>query len=68
MMMALCFVLVLGSFSSCLSPLSFPTDTSPLASTSRPSSPKPLPSADLYTTQGRSTTIHSLSILICSMM
>lgn len=67
-MMALCFVLVLGSFSSCLSPLSFPTDTSPLTPSSRPSSPKPLPSADLHTTQGRSTTIYSLSILTSSMM
>ncbi|XP_041822433.1 cyclic AMP-responsive element-binding protein 3-like protein 1 [Chelmon rostratus] len=46
MMMAVCFVLVLGSFSPCLSPLSFLTDTS---SSSHPSSPSP-PSADLYTT------------------
>lgn len=47
MMMALCFVLVLGSFSPCLSPLSLLTDDSSLSSSS--SSP-PLPSADLYTT------------------
>lgn len=46
MMMAVCFVLVLGSFSPCLSPLSLLTDTS---SSSHPSSPS-LPSADLYTT------------------
>nr|XP_046238319.1 cyclic AMP-responsive element-binding protein 3-like protein 1 [Scatophagus argus] len=53
MMMALCFVLVLGSFSPCLSPLSFLTDTSSLSSSpssSNPSSSPPLPSADLYTT------------------
>lgn len=48
-MMALCFVLVLGSFSPCLSPLSLLTDAS---SSSRPS--PPLPSADLYATaQGK---------------
>ncbi|XP_070814238.1 cyclic AMP-responsive element-binding protein 3-like protein 1 [Chaetodon trifascialis] len=47
MMMAVCFVLVLGSFSPCLSPLSLLTDTS--SSSSHPSSPS-LPSADLYTT------------------
>ncbi|CAJ1087490.1 cyclic AMP-responsive element-binding protein 3-like protein 1 isoform X1 [Xyrichtys novacula] len=53
MMMALCFVLVLGSFSPCLSPLSFLADTSSLSSSSSSSqsSPSaPLPSADLYTT------------------
>ncbi|XP_026219770.1 cyclic AMP-responsive element-binding protein 3-like protein 1 [Anabas testudineus] len=54
MMMAVCFVLVLGSFSPCLSPLSsFLTHTSSLSSSSSssqsPSSP-PVPSADLYTT------------------
>lgn len=56
-MMALCFVLVLGSFSPCLSPLSFLADTTTTSSSSHPSpSPSPpLPSADLYTaTQGRS--------------
>lgn len=63
-MMALCFILVLGSFSSCISPLSPLTETSPLSMSSHPSSPKPLPSADLYTTQGRSITIHLLLILI----
>ncbi|KAF0038971.1 hypothetical protein F2P81_009455 [Scophthalmus maximus] len=48
MMIAVCFVLVLGSFSPCLSPLSFLSHTS---SSSSPSSPSPpLPSADLYTT------------------
>ncbi|XP_040026595.2 cyclic AMP-responsive element-binding protein 3-like protein 1 isoform X1 [Gasterosteus aculeatus] len=53
MMVAVCFVLVLGSFSPCLSPLSLLTHTSSLSSSSsppRPSSPSPLPSADLYTT------------------
>ncbi|XP_022625581.1 cyclic AMP-responsive element-binding protein 3-like protein 1 [Seriola dumerili] len=50
MMVAVCFVLVLGSFSPCLSPLSFLTHTSSLSSTSSSSSPPPLPSADLYTT------------------
>ncbi|XP_044044587.1 cyclic AMP-responsive element-binding protein 3-like protein 1 [Siniperca chuatsi] len=53
MMMAVCFVLVLGSFSPCLSPLTFLTDTSSLSSSSsssHPSSSPPLPSADLYTT------------------
>ncbi|XP_074520965.1 cyclic AMP-responsive element-binding protein 3-like protein 1 isoform X2 [Halichoeres trimaculatus] len=45
MMMVLCFVLVLGSFSPCLSPLSFLSETSSLSSSSAP-----LPSADLYTT------------------
>lgn len=48
MMMVLCFVLVLGSFSPCLSPLSFLPETSSLSSSS--SSSAPLPSADLYTT------------------
>ncbi|XP_047211329.1 cyclic AMP-responsive element-binding protein 3-like protein 1 isoform X1 [Girardinichthys multiradiatus] len=52
MMMALCFVLVLGSFSPCLSPLSFFTHSSSLSSSSSHSSPSslPSPSADLYTT------------------
>ncbi|XP_074482855.1 cyclic AMP-responsive element-binding protein 3-like protein 1 [Sebastes fasciatus] len=55
MMVAVCFVLVLGSFSPCLSPLSFLTHTSSLpsssSSSSQPSSSSPpLPSADLYTT------------------
>uniref|UniRef100_A0A3B4WF96 cAMP responsive element binding protein 3-like 1 n=1 Tax=Seriola lalandi dorsalis TaxID=1841481 RepID=A0A3B4WF96_SERLL len=50
MMVAVCFVLVLGSFSPCLSPLSFLTHASSLSSTSSSSSPPPLPSADLYTT------------------
>ncbi|RVE75497.1 hypothetical protein OJAV_G00017460 [Oryzias javanicus] len=45
MMVALCFVLVLGSFSPCLSPLSLLSHSS---SGSHPSSPPP--SADLYTT------------------
>lgn len=63
-MMALCFILVLGSFSSCISPLSPLTETSPLSSSSHPSSPKPLPSANLYTTQGRSITIHLMPVLI----
>ncbi|KAM6893843.1 cyclic AMP-responsive element-binding protein 3-like protein 1 isoform 1-T1 [Xenentodon cancila] len=48
MMMALCFVLVLGSFSPCISPLSLlsHTSSSSLSSTSS----QPSPSADLYTT------------------
>ncbi|KAM6893298.1 cyclic AMP-responsive element-binding protein 3-like protein 1 isoform 1-T1 [Lycodopsis pacificus] len=53
MMVAVCFVLVLGSFSPCLSPLSFLTHTSSLSSSSsssHPSSSPPLPTADLYTT------------------
>ncbi|XP_078100119.1 cyclic AMP-responsive element-binding protein 3-like protein 1 isoform X2 [Sander vitreus] len=53
MMVAVCFVLVLGSFSPCLSPLSFLTHTSSMSSSSsssNPSSPPPLPPADLYTT------------------
>lgn len=51
MMMALCFVLVLGSFSPCLSPLSFLADSSSSLSSSSSHSPSaPLPSADLYTT------------------
>ncbi|CAI5638128.1 integrin alpha FG-GAP repeat containing protein 3 [Sarotherodon galilaeus] len=54
MMMALCFVLVLGSFSPCISPLSLVTHTSslpssPASSQSSPSSHSS-PSADLYTT------------------
>ncbi|KAM9836069.1 cyclic AMP-responsive element-binding protein 3-like protein 1 [Aulostomus maculatus] len=49
MMMALCFVLVLGSLSPCLSPLSLVTHSSSLSSSSSPSPPSP-PSADLYTT------------------
>lgn len=63
-MMALCFILVLGSFSSCISPLSPLTETSPLSSSSHPSSPKPLPSADLYSTQGSSMTILLLPLVI----
>ncbi|XP_039998016.1 cyclic AMP-responsive element-binding protein 3-like protein 1 [Xiphias gladius] len=51
MMMAVCFVLVLGSFSPCLSPLSFLThSTTSSSSSSHSSSSPPLPSADLYTT------------------
>ncbi|XP_030013397.1 cyclic AMP-responsive element-binding protein 3-like protein 1 isoform X2 [Sphaeramia orbicularis] len=51
MMMAVCFILVLGSFSPCLSPLSFLTHSSSLSSSSsQPSSSPSLPSADLYTT------------------
>ncbi|XP_026157803.1 cyclic AMP-responsive element-binding protein 3-like protein 1 isoform X2 [Mastacembelus armatus] len=51
MMMALCFVLVVGSFSPCLSPLSFVTHSSSLSSSSSShSSSPPLPSTDLYTT------------------
>ncbi|KAF1371789.1 hypothetical protein PFLUV_G00272740 [Perca fluviatilis] len=53
MMVAVCFVLVLGSFSPCFSPLSFLTHTSSMSSSSsssNPSSPPPLPPADLYTT------------------
>ncbi|XP_060888392.1 cyclic AMP-responsive element-binding protein 3-like protein 1 [Labrus mixtus] len=52
MMMAVCFVLVLGSFSPCLSPLSFLADSSSLSSDSSSSHPSsaPLQSADLYTT------------------
>ncbi|XP_005750569.1 cyclic AMP-responsive element-binding protein 3-like protein 1 isoform X2 [Pundamilia nyererei] len=54
MMMALCFVLVLGSFSPCISPLSLVSHTSslpssPASSQSSPSSHSS-PSADLYTT------------------
>lgn len=45
MMVALCFVLVLGSFSPCVSPLSLLSHSS----SSQPSSPQ-LPSAELYTT------------------
>ncbi|XP_075873457.1 cyclic AMP-responsive element-binding protein 3-like protein 1 isoform X2 [Nelusetta ayraudi] len=60
MMMALCFVLVLGSFSPCFSPLSLLSD-SPSSSSSSPSSQpssSPLPSADLYaTTQVRSRSL-----------
>ncbi|XP_028427998.1 cyclic AMP-responsive element-binding protein 3-like protein 1 isoform X2 [Perca flavescens] len=53
MMVAVCFVLVLGSFSPCFSPLSFLTHTSSMSSSSsssNPSSPPALPPADLYTT------------------
>uniref|UniRef100_A0A3P9HXM3 cAMP responsive element binding protein 3-like 1 n=1 Tax=Oryzias latipes TaxID=8090 RepID=A0A3P9HXM3_ORYLA len=51
MMVALCFVLVLGSFSPCLSPLSLLSHSS---SDSHPGAPSP--SADLYTTsQGTSS-------------
>lgn len=46
MMMALCFVLVLGSLSPCLSPLSFLAHSSSSSSSSTPA----LPSGDLYTT------------------
>uniref|UniRef100_A0A3P8TKX1 cAMP responsive element binding protein 3-like 1 n=1 Tax=Amphiprion percula TaxID=161767 RepID=A0A3P8TKX1_AMPPE len=53
MMVALCFVLVLGSFSPCFSPLSLLTHTSTSSSHASPSS-HPSPSADLYaTSQGR---------------
>ncbi|KAM9827978.1 cyclic AMP-responsive element-binding protein 3-like protein 1 isoform 2-T2 [Syngnathus typhle] len=57
MMMALCFVLVLGSFSPCLSPLSLVThaSSSPVH-TSSPPSPQ---SEDLYTT----TQVRSRSLL-----
>ncbi|XP_029941730.1 cyclic AMP-responsive element-binding protein 3-like protein 1 [Salarias fasciatus] len=51
MMVALCFVLVLGSFSPCISPFSLLTHSS--SSSSSSSSPPPslsAPSADLYTT------------------
>ncbi|XP_034467856.1 cyclic AMP-responsive element-binding protein 3-like protein 1 [Hippoglossus hippoglossus] len=48
MMVAVCFVLVLGSFSPCLSPLSFLSHTS--SSSSHSSQSPPLPSVDLYTT------------------
>ncbi|XP_051913579.1 cyclic AMP-responsive element-binding protein 3-like protein 1 [Hippocampus zosterae] len=57
MMMALCFVLVLGSFSPCLSPLSFFTHAS--SSSLHPSSPPSQQSADLYT----STNVRSRSLL-----
>ncbi|XP_017285522.1 cyclic AMP-responsive element-binding protein 3-like protein 1 isoform X2 [Kryptolebias marmoratus] len=51
MMVALCFVLVLGSFSPCFPPLSSLSHSSSLSSSSRPLPPShPLPSADLYTT------------------
>ncbi|XP_041835064.1 cyclic AMP-responsive element-binding protein 3-like protein 1 isoform X2 [Melanotaenia boesemani] len=52
MMMALCFVLVLGSFSPCLSSLSLLSHTSSLSSSSSQSSPSSHPplSTDLYTT------------------
>lgn len=54
MMVALCFVLVLGSFSPCISPLSLLSHTSSLSSSSSspqsPPSSHPAPSADLYTT------------------
>nr|XP_020456412.1 cyclic AMP-responsive element-binding protein 3-like protein 1 isoform X2 [Monopterus albus] len=53
MMVAVCFVLVLGSFSPCLSSLSFISHTPSLSSSSsssHSSSSPPLPSADLYTT------------------
>ncbi|XP_024918454.1 cyclic AMP-responsive element-binding protein 3-like protein 1 isoform X2 [Cynoglossus semilaevis] len=57
MMMALCFVLVLGSFSSCLSPLSFSKNGQ---SSSRFTPSSPLPSAELYTTsRGRSRSLLS---------
>ncbi|XP_075999787.1 cyclic AMP-responsive element-binding protein 3-like protein 1 isoform X2 [Genypterus blacodes] len=56
MMVVLCFVLVLGSFTPCLSPLSFLTHSSSLPSSSSSSSSSslspssPLQSGDLYTT------------------
>ncbi|XP_068165135.1 cyclic AMP-responsive element-binding protein 3-like protein 1 isoform X2 [Antennarius striatus] len=54
LMVAVCFFLVLGSFSPCLSPFSFFTDTSTLSSSSSP----PLLSADPYTiTQVRSRSL-----------
>ncbi|KAL7370117.1 hypothetical protein ABVT39_019512 [Epinephelus coioides] len=53
MMVAVCFVLVLGSFSPCFSPLSLLSHTPSLSSSSSSSHPSPSPplsSADLYTT------------------
>ncbi|XP_013880583.1 cyclic AMP-responsive element-binding protein 3-like protein 1 isoform X2 [Austrofundulus limnaeus] len=52
MMVALCFILVLGSFSPCFSPLSSLSHSSSLSSSSSHSPPSshPLSSADLYTT------------------
>ncbi|XP_028255979.1 cyclic AMP-responsive element-binding protein 3-like protein 1 isoform X2 [Parambassis ranga] len=57
MMVAVCFVLVLGSLSPCFSPLSLLTHSSSLS----PSSPSshPSPSVDLYTT----TQVRSRSLL-----
>ncbi|KAM4602006.1 cyclic AMP-responsive element-binding protein 3-like protein 1 [Polymixia lowei] len=60
MMMALCFVLVFGTFSPCLPALSFLTHSSSLSSSL--SSSSPLPSADLYTTsqvRSRSLLFHN---------
>ncbi|XP_056157093.1 cyclic AMP-responsive element-binding protein 3-like protein 1 [Lampris incognitus] len=48
MMVVLCFVLVLGSFSPCLPPLTFFIQSSSSSSSSSP--PSSLPSAELYTT------------------
>uniref|UniRef100_A0A3P8TLK9 cAMP responsive element binding protein 3-like 1 n=1 Tax=Amphiprion percula TaxID=161767 RepID=A0A3P8TLK9_AMPPE len=56
MMVALCFVLVLGSFSPCFSPLSLLTHTSTSSSHASPSS-HPSPSADLYATSQRSRSL-----------
>lgn len=69
-MMALCFVLVLGSFSPCLSPLSLLSDSPSSSSSpsSRPSS-SPLPPADLYTTQSRiSLFVSQTQLTPCNMM
>lgn len=61
MMVALCFVLVLGSFSPCFSPLSLLTHTSASSSHASPSS-HPSPSADLYAT----SQVRSRSLLFYS--
>ncbi|XP_051799410.1 cyclic AMP-responsive element-binding protein 3-like protein 1 [Acanthochromis polyacanthus] len=61
MMVALCFVLVLGSFSPCFSPLSLLTHTSASSSHASPSS-NPSPSADLYAT----SQVRSRSLLFYS--
>ncbi|XP_008298750.1 cyclic AMP-responsive element-binding protein 3-like protein 1 isoform X1 [Stegastes partitus] len=61
MMVALCFVLVLGSFSPCFSPLSLLSHTSASSSHASPSS-HPSPSADLYAT----TQVRSRSLLFYS--
>lgn len=60
-MVALCFVLVLGSFSPCFSPLSLLTHTSTSSSHASPSS-HPSPSADLYAT----SQVRSRSLLFYS--
>ncbi|XP_068612317.1 cyclic AMP-responsive element-binding protein 3-like protein 1 [Brachionichthys hirsutus] len=62
MMVAACFVLVLGSFSPFLSPFSFFADTSSLTSSSSHPSLPPLSSADPYTT----TQVRSRSLLFYS--